>query len=170
MSQRQAGEDFYFLHKLTQLGQLVELNTTRVYPSARVSDRVPFGTGAALQKWMKGDSRLRSTYCFRSFIDLREFFRLIPVLYLQNPESAGDLGVSSPLKRFLKEDDFMDALTGIRSNSSSAVAFEKRFFQYFNAFKILKFQNFTHPQFYEYQDLNQAVADLKEAKSVSRDF
>jgi hypothetical protein len=170
MSQRQAGEDFYFLHKLTQLGQLAELNTTRVYPSARVSDRVPFGTGAALQKWMRGDSRLGSTYCFRSFTDLREFFRVIPVLYLQNPESVDDLGVSLPLKRFLKEDDFMNALTGIRSNSSSAVAFEKRFFQYFNAFKILKFQNFTHPQFYDYQDLNQAVADLKEAKSVSRDF
>ena len=169
MSRRQAGEDFYFLHKLTQLGQLAELNTTRVYPSARVSDRVPFGTGAALQKWMKGGSRLRSTYCFRSFIDLREFFRLIPVLYGQNPGRVEELRVSLPLQRFLEEDYFIDALNGIRRNSSSPVTFEKRFFQYFNAFKILKFQNFSHPQFYCYQDLNQAVADLEEAKSVSLD-
>lgn len=164
MSQRQAGEDFYFLHKLTQLGQLAELKTTRVFPSARISDRVPFGTGAALEKWMKGDNHLKTVYSFQSFIDLRVFFELIPALYLQNPENAGELDVSLPLQRFLKQDNFMDALKSIKRNSSSFVTFEKRFFQYFNAFKILKFQNFAHPQFYDYQDLNEAVTELKSAK------
>lgn len=170
MSRRKAGEDFYFLHKLTQLGRLAELDTTRVYPSARVSDRVPFGTGAALQKWMAGDSRLKFTYCFRSFLDLRDFFLQVPAFCGQKPGRVEELGVSVPLQRFLDEDRFLDALTGIRANSSSPASFEKRFFQYFNAFKILKYQNFCHPQFYDYQDLNQAVADLKEAKSVSRNF
>jgi hypothetical protein len=81
-----------------------------------------------------------------------------------------ELGVSLPLLRFLEEDHFIDALNEIRRNSSSLVTFKKRFFQYFNAFKILKFQNFSHPAFYDYQDLYQAVSDLKEAKSTFRDF
>jgi len=163
MSQRQAGEDFYFLHKLTQLGPLAELNTTCVYPSARVSDRVPFGTGAVLQKWVKGDERLRHTYCFRSFLDLKDFFQLVPLLYRQECLHPEEWGIAEPVLHFLKEDHFGDALDGIKRNSSSAATFEKRFFQYFNAFKILKFQNFTHLKFYSFQDLNEAFEELLEA-------
>jgi hypothetical protein len=163
MSQRQAGEDFYFLHKLTQLGPLAELNTTCVYPSARVSDRVPFGTGAVLQKWVKGDERLRHTYCFRSFLDLKDFFQLVPLLYRQECLHPEEWGIAEPVLHFLKEDHFGDALDGIKRNSSSATTFEKRFFQYFNAFKILKFQNFTHLKFYSFQDLNEAFEELLEA-------
>ena len=58
MNRRQAGEDFYFLQNLAQLGSVGEINTTRVFPSARLSDRVPFGTGAAIQKWMEGTEDL----------------------------------------------------------------------------------------------------------------
>lgn len=163
MSQRQAGEDFYFLHKLTQLGKLAELNTTCVYPSARLSDRVPFGTGAALQKWIKGDDRLRHTYNFRSFADLKVFFALPAFLYQTEHDDPEAWGISESLFRFLKEDHFGEALNQIRRNSSSPAAFEKRFFQYFNAFKILKYMNFAHPGFYEYQDLYLARADLKSA-------
>src|SRR5258705_1441196 len=39
MNRRQAGEDFYFLHKLIPLGGFTELNATTVYPSPRASDR-----------------------------------------------------------------------------------------------------------------------------------
>src|SRR5688572_16087564 len=42
MNKRQAGEDFYFLHKIIPLGNFGEVNTTRVVPSSRASDRVPF--------------------------------------------------------------------------------------------------------------------------------
>lgn len=163
MNQRQAGEDFYFLHKLTQLGPVIELNTTCVYPSARVSDRVPFGTGAALQKWIKGDERLKYTYCFRSFVDLKIFFQQLPLFYSQDWDYSGDWGIALPLLHFLKEVHFTDALNEIKRNSSSLSTFKKRFFQYFNAFRILKFQNFTHPDFYDYQDLSEAVSELKEA-------
>ena len=45
MNRRQGGEDFYFLHKLTRLGPITEIRDTTVFPSARLSTRVPFGTG-----------------------------------------------------------------------------------------------------------------------------
>ena len=81
MSKRQAGEDFYFLHKLTQFGEVYELNTTCVYPSSRISNRVPFGTGPALQKWIDGDDSLLDTYRLTAFEDLRVFFQLLPDLW-----------------------------------------------------------------------------------------
>src|SRR4029434_9989987 len=52
MNRRQAGEDFYFLHKLIPLGGFTELNSTTVYPLPRPSNRVPFGTGRAVSEWL----------------------------------------------------------------------------------------------------------------------
>ena len=51
MNRRQAGEDFYFLQKFIQDNQCDVLTKTTVYPSARISDRVPFGTGRAVGIW-----------------------------------------------------------------------------------------------------------------------
>ena len=59
MNRRQAGEDFYFLQKIIQLGNFTELTATTVYPSSRRSTRVPFGTGKAISGRMSaspGDS------------------------------------------------------------------------------------------------------------------
>ena len=50
MNTRQAGEDFYFLQKFIEVDSLQEIRNTTVYPSARISDRVPFGTGRAMSQ------------------------------------------------------------------------------------------------------------------------
>ncbi len=166
MNRRQAGEDFYFLHKLTQLGLIAELNSTRVYPSARVSDRVPFGTGFAMKKWFEGDDSLMRAYCFRSFCDLKYFLRMIPLFY-----SGGQVvcpfegkGIAEPLTAFLEEDHFGEKLLEIKRNSSSLVSFHKRFFLSFNAFKIMKFLNFSHARFYKFQDMDEAYLQLQMKK------
>lgn len=46
---RQAGEDFYLLNKLAKVGQVIQLGGDPVRIRGRVSHRVPFGTGAAVQ-------------------------------------------------------------------------------------------------------------------------
>ena len=162
MNRRQAGEDFYFLHKLSQLGEIGELNSTCVYPSGRLSDRVPFGTGPALQKWMKGDKSLTETYCFQAFRDLRSLFDLLPEWFELDIESCkkGSGNLSEPIDQFFEEDGFWEALDEIKNNSSRLDSFEKRFYQYFNAFKILKFLNFSHPDYYAFQNLSEADAEL----------
>ena len=53
MVKRQAGEDFYFLHKYSKKQTLGEVNTTKVFPSSRTSHRVPFGTGKAIAEALK---------------------------------------------------------------------------------------------------------------------
>ena len=163
MNKRQAGEDFYFLHKLAQLGEIGEINTTCVHPSARISDRVPFGTGPVLQKWMQGNENLKLTYCLQSFIDLKKLFDLLPTIHETHVAEVETLleQLSAPLVLFLKDDEFEKALLEIRSNVSGLESFKKRFFLYFNAFKVLKFLNFSHPEFYSFQDLVEANSQLQ---------
>ena len=159
MNRRQAGEDFYFLHKLTQLGPLFELNSTCVHPSGRVSDRVPFGTGAAIMKWVNGEDRISKTYNFRSFVDLKYFFDLAGRFF--EGANLADYDIPTPLYRFLDEIGFDKTLDEVRNNCSSFDTFAKRFFQKFNAFSIMKFQNSSHTcGDYEWQNLEEAVDEL----------
>ncbi|MFT5449822.1 MAG: glycosyltransferase involved in cell wall biosynthesis [Gammaproteobacteria bacterium] len=45
---RNAAEDFYFLNKLAKTGTVIAANSAPLRIAARVSDRVPFGTGRAI--------------------------------------------------------------------------------------------------------------------------
>jgi len=53
MNRRQAGEDFYFLHKYSMVGTLGEIQTLTLRPSPRISHRVPFGTGKAVGEFLQ---------------------------------------------------------------------------------------------------------------------
>ena len=159
MNNRQAGEDFYFLHKLAQFGPLAELNTTCVFPSARVSDRVPFGTGFAMKKWQSGDYNLLNTYNFCAFRDLKDFFSLIPDFYKIKSPDPENMGVAKSLCSFLDKEKFYESLEEIKKNISTPFAFQKRFFRFFNAFRILKFLNFSHETYYDFQSLEDAIKE-----------
>jgi hypothetical protein len=60
MNTRTAGEDFYFLQALTKVlygkGRLPVKLPATVYPSARISNRVPFGTGQKISDIIAGAS------------------------------------------------------------------------------------------------------------------
>lgn len=158
MPRRQAGEDFYFLHKLTSMGKLAELNSTCVYPSARVSNRVPFGTGPSIQKWLDGDQSISKSYHIEAFNDLRKFFNNLYALYAKQTP----IHYSPVLNNFLVEEQFEQLiLPELLSNSSNFQNFEKRFFQYFNAFKIIKFLNYAHPKPYALQPISKLQEELK---------
>ncbi|WP_222933101.1 glycosyltransferase family 2 protein, partial [Fulvivirga aurantia] len=79
MNKRKAGEDFYFLHKIIPLGHFGEINATYVFPSPRKSDRVPFGTGRAVNQWLL-ENKLE-TYALETFVDLKAFNQLVPTIY-----------------------------------------------------------------------------------------
>jgi glycosyltransferase involved in cell wall biosynthesis len=162
MNRRQAGEDFYFLQNLVQLGPVGEITGTTVHPSARLSDRVPFGTGPVLQKWMNGEEDLTKTYNFQTFIDLKVFFDTKDRLFKISEKEFLQLSDNLPtaVKEFLKEADFWAEIRDLNANCSTLAAFQKRFFQKFNAFKILKFLNFSHEKFYQKADITQQVMFL----------
>ncbi len=54
MKLHRGGEDFYFMQGLRKLAPIMEITDTIVYPSARPSDRVPFGTGPKVQECLNG--------------------------------------------------------------------------------------------------------------------
>lgn len=143
MNRRKAGEDFYFLHKIIALGNFTELSTTKVIPSPRQSDRVPFGTGKAVNKWLEEKSL--STYAPQTFIDLKVFIDQVDRLWnietteLRNMISALPLSIQS----FLVDNDIESALVSIQNNSASIVTFLQRFYQWFDAFKVLKYVHHT---------------------------
>ncbi len=104
MNRRKAGEDFYFLHKIIPLGEFREVNTTCVIPSSRESDRVPFGTGAAMRKYVASNESTLLTYAPECFYDLKMFFSCIPGLFVLTDEATVEsLSLfNEPLKSFLK--------------------------------------------------------------------
>ena len=67
MNRRKAGEDFYFINKLIKGEIFGEINDTKVMPSPRVSNRVPFGTGRAILEGLNTKKDLSLTYDFQSF-------------------------------------------------------------------------------------------------------
>ena len=163
MNRRQAGEDFYFLHKLTKLGPLAEINDAYVYPSGRISDRVPFGTGAAMTKWMNYTDDLAQTYCFDAFLDLKQLFDRVDEFCKVGLDRYIEILSSLPInvQEYLSSVSFEEKLAEINRNSSTPESFRKRFFQAFDAFQVLKFLNQVHEQHYTTQSLQEAIAQLR---------
>lgn len=161
MNRRKAGEDFYFLHKIIELGNFTELNSTIVYPSPRPSDRVPFGTGKAINSFLKNPNTGYYTYNLQSFKYLSDFFKNIPEFYITKPQLV-TLGGQVPyiLIDFLSSYFFDDRILEIAKNSKGLHSFEKRFYRWFNAFMVLKFVHFVRDNAHPNVRVELAALDL----------
>ncbi|MCF6185039.1 MAG: glycosyltransferase family 2 protein [Bacteroidales bacterium] len=158
MNRKKAGEDFYFLQKIIPLGNYGEINTTTVIPSPRLSDRVPFGTGAAVSKMIENDTDDFGTYNFDVFILLKTFFEKTVEFYKNSDYSD----FSQIIAEFLDINNFKTDLIKIKNNSPNITIFKKRFFDWFNAFRVIKFLNFAHEKYFSRQKVkNESVKLLK---------
>ena len=77
MNRRHAAEDFYFIQQLAKTCGVEMLQGTVVHPSARFSDRVPFGTGKAVQGQVKDRQQLFQFSSAKGFIILRQWLELV---------------------------------------------------------------------------------------------
>ena len=145
MNKRKAGEDFYFLHKVIPLGGYSELNTTTVRPSPRPSNRVPFGTGAAVRKMLRQHEEDYYTYQFKSFFILKELIDKVDSFYQMDMSQVQVvINKFDPLLRiFLEDNNWKKKIKEIKDNSTNLSTFKKRFYTWFSAFRLLKFLNFT---------------------------
>ncbi|MGZ2370261.1 glycosyltransferase [Ancylomarina sp. YFZ004] len=152
MNRRQAGEDFYFLQKIIALGKFYEITHTRVIPSPRTSDRVPFGTGKAMSTFVNEGISNYKNYNYAAFKDLKVFFDRVDDFFGVDYDTFINkliVELPGPVRSYLKEDDFFESLDEINRNCASIDAFRKKFFGAFNAFKVLKYLNNVHEQFME---------------------
>jgi hypothetical protein len=155
MNKRKAGEDFYFLQKLIPLGKFTEIKTTTVVPSPRVSDRVPFGTGKAMQNYIDNELQEHLSYNLLSFIDLKQFCDKVPELY-----NTDKVEIPKSVKAYLEEINFEDNLKKIIKNSPTQTHFIKLFYNWFNAFKVLKYMHFVRDNYYPDVLVTQAANDF----------
>lgn len=165
MNRRKAGEDFYFLHKFIGIGKCTRLTQTTVIPSPRISNRVPFGTGKAVQEIVT-DAQPYTTYHPKTFQAVKALFKIVPSLY-EETTSLDDYEVDNCLQQFLALQDFDQKLTEIRSNTTQKKAFTKRFFTWFNAFQLMKFAHFSRDHYYKNIPIGEAATWLLKELKIS---
>jgi len=90
-----SGEDFYFIEKLYKHGKILVDTNSEVFPAARFSDRVFFGTGPAMIKGAAGDWSSYPFYLPEIFNEISKSFSAFRNL----PENDPDY----PMKKFLSE-------------------------------------------------------------------
>jgi hypothetical protein len=162
MNRREAGEDFYFIQKLVQPGRYFSLNSTAVYPSPRQSHRVPFGTGATIGKLAEGTEQQFFTYDINAFRELEILFGMKEDLFRSGKSETDRLYDDLPpgLKFFINRDDWLVKMEEIRSNTARYESFAKRFFGWFNMFRVVRFMNTVHDGIYERKPVARAACDL----------
>jgi len=166
MNRKQAGEDFYFIQKHVSSGAYFSLTSTSVYPSPRVSDRVPFGTGASIGKMDSPESDILVTYNLLSFKDLRMFFDGSELYFKCRDSDLRTIYYEFPegIKSFMGKDEWIIKISEIRNNTSGLQSFRKRFFLWFNMFRIVKYLNHVHSGIYK------KMAVTHEASGLLRDI
>ena len=167
MNRRKAGEDFYFLNKLMVVGGVSEINSTRVIPGVRASTRTPFGTGRALHEHVSNPQRPWLTYDARVFGDLAELVSSIDGYY-DVPGGAWreQASLSRCMSDFLNAQQIVAKHAEIRANSATRESFKKRFFQWFDAFRALKFVHYATRCAYPRQPLVAACLTLLERNGL----
>jgi hypothetical protein len=155
MNRRKAGEDFYFMHKLLPVSKFRYLLAT-VYPSCRVSDRVPFGTGRAQLDWLANEGE-RLSYDPRVYKLLKILFDKVPEWY----ENEVDIKWFPEVMRlFLNKMDLPHEVGKMKAQSRSREVFMRRFWQWMDGFMVLKFTHFLRDQAFPNLPVFMAARDL----------
>jgi hypothetical protein len=134
MNQRGAGEDFYFLQHLAKTGGVSQVKGTVVYPSARASHRVPFGTGRSMTDLLSRKEGAVLFYRMECFQILADWLALVG----ERPEWEGNklqgktLEISSYLFNFLIENRFESVWEKLQRNFRDSRNLLKGFHDWFD--------------------------------------
>ena len=127
-----SGEDFYLLQKLRKMMPISNYNSELVYPAARFSSRVFFGTGPAMIKGSRGDWESYPIYHHSLFDKIKETYDIIPELFTEDKETE--------FTNFLKEQYKTDDLwTPLRKNFKTLPQFTRAFHEKADGLRILQF-------------------------------
>lgn len=127
-----SGEDFYFLMKLRKYGPVLTWVSEKVYPAARYSDRVGFGTGPAMIKGRSGDWDSYPVYPAAFFDEVRWTMDLFPELFRQDLKTSWD--------DFLEDKFGTDSIwKPLRDNSKTREQFVRACHNKLDAFRVLQF-------------------------------
>ncbi len=137
---RSAGEDFYLLNKLAKLGKVNFIDDCVIKIDARTSDRVPFGTGPAVNEILALQAAGQDYYYYHphvfeclkevlnNFSSLWQYRQKLSLWYDSQQEIVCDSLKSIGLDNFVK-----------KQSDATKQQFDKQLIVWFDAFKTLKF-------------------------------
>ena len=162
MNRRDAAEDFYFLNKLAKYTEVGRITTTNVYPSARLSRRVPFGTGRRMVRFMEGGEDEFLLYDPRVFLILKKWLGMMKSFPDRRTEEilihAGK--IDPLLLSFLEANDFFETWERIRKNTKNSKGLLRHFHFWFDAFKTMKLIHFLTERGIPQADMFSALEKL----------
>jgi hypothetical protein len=144
MNRREAGEDFYFLNKIAKIGNIGYIRNTCVYPSARPSLRVPFGTGKRIHRFLTGGHEEYVLYNPRIFEILADWLSLMKQTFHRDEQDIlrkAEL-IDPSLASFLNDSKFSEVWLKIRRNVRDEDNLIKQLNCWFDGFKTLKLINY----------------------------
>jgi len=159
MSKRKAGEDFYFLQKVMKVGGFNDLTKTKVIPSPRSSNRVPFGTGRAISDWLEKHSDINMTYDPQVYVELKALFDSIDSILesFYQPDAVDKKQYGEAMVGFLIQNQFKSVIENVLMNTSSLVKAKEKFNSWFDGFRIMKFAHYARDNFYPNVSVNVAA-------------
>ena len=160
MNRRKAGEDFHFLHKVIPYGDFDEISSVTVFPSARISERVPFGTGKAMGDWISEDKNHLLSYNPQIFIDIASFLQLVPQFYKNEDITTLINKLSVGIQAYLAIEDFESVVKDISRQSSTIKVFIHRWYGWFNGLKALHLVHYLRDHAYPSIPIMEAAKKL----------
>lgn len=127
MTPKKSGEDFYFLQKISKFKPISTFNSEWVFPAARFSNRVFFGTGPAMIKGAYGDWSSYPIYRWELFDDIKKSFEAFPDLFKKD--------FTLPIDRVLE----LGWAQKLRSNAKSKEVFIKACHEKFDGLRTLQY-------------------------------
>jgi len=142
---RQAGEDFHLLSKLSKLAPLRRLASPTISIETRVSKRVPFGTGPALEKALRGGPGEVMSYHPEVFEYLRSFLEQLAG-WARVGDGRYEFQLESHVPAWVKQEAqaFMASTHPHLKGCPTAAHRERRVHERFDALRTLQFVHRAH--------------------------
>ena len=163
ISPKQSGEDFYFIQKMCKSGKLSNYNTEKVYPQARFSNRVNFGTGPAMIKGNNGDWSSYPFYSTQLFLQVQETFQTFGDLFYED--------INTPMTSFLiKQLKRNDIWGPLRKNFKKKDLFIKACIELVDGLRILQFMKDAHKESNDEFDFMDSIQHIANANDDLRTY
>ena len=175
MNKRKGGEDFYFLQKAGKISDVKKIENAKVFPSSRVSWRVPFGTGPRIKRFLENQVNEYFVYSTRSFFILKKWNEILNESknICKNvgkdkkliEEITFDMLVKSKsihheLYNFLISQNFINNWQNILQNSSSEKQLSQNIKNWMDGFRTLKLIHHLRDSAYPNEKMFESVNEL----------
>jgi len=172
MNKRKAGEDFYFLEKLAKIDEIHKLDGATVFPSARISSRVPFGTGQRVKRFTDQAQNEYLLYNSESFEILKNWLEIFQnsIFLSSNEYLKAAKSIHPLLFEYLQEQKFEDNWDKILSHSKSDKQINKQKILWMDGFRTLKLIHYLRDNGLPMKNTFREINTLLEKMQVEIDF